>query len=52
MARAHLPAPVADPLPAYLLSPSPPAATYINASVAVDDNNTAKVIYKCNPGNK
>jgi len=27
-------------------------ATYINASVAVDDNNSAKIIYKCNPGNK
>jgi hypothetical protein len=39
---------------AHLLSSLPPlpAATYINASVAVDDNNTAKVIYKCNPGNK
>ncbi|KAL4443479.1 hypothetical protein ABPG75_011216 [Micractinium tetrahymenae] len=27
-------------------------ATYINCSVGVDDNNTAKVIYKCNPGSK
>lgn len=27
-------------------------ATYINCSVGVDDNNSAKVIYKCNPGNR
>lgn len=27
-------------------------ATYINCSVGVDDNNSAKVIYKCNPGSK
>ena len=28
------------------------AATYVNCAVSVDDNNTAKVIYRCNPGNK
>jgi hypothetical protein len=27
-------------------------ATYINCSVGVDDNNSAKVIYRCNPGSK
>ncbi|EFN58187.1 expressed protein [Chlorella variabilis] len=27
-------------------------ATYVNCAVSVDDNNTAKVIYRCNPGNK
>jgi len=27
-------------------------ATYVNVSVGVDDNNSAKVIYKCNPGSK
>lgn len=27
-------------------------ATYVNCSVAVDDNNSAKVIYRCNPGSK
>jgi hypothetical protein len=27
------------------------AATYVNASMKVDDNNSAKVIYRCNPGN-
>ncbi|PRW56481.1 outer envelope pore chloroplastic-like [Chlorella sorokiniana] len=26
--------------------------TYINCSVGVDDNNSAKVIYRCNPGSK
>jgi hypothetical protein len=29
-----------------------PAATYVNCSVGVDANNTAKVIYKCNPGSR
>ncbi|PSC72530.1 DEAD-box ATP-dependent RNA helicase chloroplastic isoform B [Micractinium conductrix] len=27
-------------------------ATYINCTMSVDDNNSAKVIYKCNPGSK
>jgi hypothetical protein len=26
--------------------------TYINCTVGVDDNNSARVIYKCNPGSK
>lgn len=32
---------------------TPPCAdTYVNCSVAVDDNNSAKIIYRCNPGAK
>ena len=48
--RLTLPLLPLSPLPA----PPPPAAaaTYINCSVAVDDNNTAKVIYRANPGNR
>lgn len=26
--------------------------TYVNCTVGVDDNNSAKIIYKCNPGSK
>ncbi|WP_289490144.1 hypothetical protein, partial [Klebsiella pneumoniae] len=27
-------------------------ATYVNCAMNVDDNITAKVIYRCNPGNR
>lgn len=37
----------------YSYPTTPPCAdTYVNCSVAVDDNNSAKVIYRCNPGAK
>ena len=50
--RCLFPTPCLTPT-CYSTPPPPPCAdTYVNCSVAVDDNNSAKIIYRCNPGSK
>ena len=50
-ARPRLTCPPSDP-PSVHPPTRPGADTYVNCSVAVDDNNSAKIIYRCNPGSK